>query len=86
MNISVKKIIRNVTSSIIAIVTMFSIILTMGIVFFKTTDGTEFEKECNSELEAQMIFAKLKKKLCTDEELNEILWKNGWKSMEYLLI
>jgi len=37
MNISVKKIIRNVTSSIIAIVTMFSIILTMGIVFFKTT-------------------------------------------------
>lgn len=37
MNISLKKIIRNVTSSIIAIITMFSIIATMGIVFFKTT-------------------------------------------------
>lgn len=37
MDVSVKKIIRNVTSSIVAIVAMFSIILTMGIVFFKTT-------------------------------------------------
>ena len=37
MDVSVKKIIRNLTSSIVAIVAMFSIILTMGIVFFKTT-------------------------------------------------
>ena len=37
MDVSVKKIIRNVTSSIVAIVAMFSVILTMGIVFFKTT-------------------------------------------------
>ena len=37
MDISVKRIIKNVASSIIAILTMFSIILTMGIVFFKTT-------------------------------------------------
>jgi len=41
--------------------------------FFKTNDGTEFERACNSELEAQMLYAKLKKLLCKNEELNEIL-------------
>ena len=41
--------------------------------FIKTTDGTEFQKPCNSEIEAQMLYAKLKKMLCTNEELNEIL-------------
>src|SRR5699024_8011712 len=37
MNILVNKTFKNVISSIIAIVTMFSIIATMSIVFFKTT-------------------------------------------------
>jgi len=42
------------------------------IVFIMDYDKKYFHN-CNSELEAQMIYAKLKKKLCTDEELNEIL-------------
>ena len=37
MNILGKKTVRNLLSSIIAIVTMFSVIVTMGLVFFKTT-------------------------------------------------
>ena len=37
MDISVKNIVKNVTSSIIAIVIMFSVIVTMGVIFFKTT-------------------------------------------------
>ena len=37
MNILVNKTFKNVISSIIAIVTMFSIIATMSVVFFKTT-------------------------------------------------
>ena len=37
MNILGKKTVRNVLSSIIAILTMFSVIVTMGLVFFKTT-------------------------------------------------
>jgi len=40
---------------------------------FRASDGTEFEKHCSSELEAQMLYAKLKKMLCKNEELNEIL-------------
>jgi len=42
-------------------------------VIFKTIDETEYEKCCNSELEAQMIYAKLKKNLCNNEELNKVL-------------
>ena len=37
MVISTKKLVRNTTSTIVAIITMFSVILSMGIVFFKTT-------------------------------------------------
>jgi len=42
-------------------------------VIFRIADGTEFEKSCKSELEAQMIYAKLKKILCKNEELNELI-------------
>ena len=37
MNISVKNILKNIISSIIAIVIMFSLIITMGIIFFQNT-------------------------------------------------
>jgi len=40
---------------------------------FKVDHTLHYKHKCSSELEAQMIYAKLRKKLCTDEELNEIL-------------
>jgi len=40
---------------------------------FKVDYDLTFRHQCKSELEAQMIYAKLKKILCIDEELNEIL-------------
>jgi len=40
---------------------------------FKVSYDLQYRHKCNSELEAQMIYAKLRKKLCTDKELNEIL-------------
>jgi len=46
---------------------------------FRMSYDLVYRHKCNSELEAQMIYAKIRKKLCTDEELNEILWVIGLK-------
>jgi len=40
---------------------------------FKIDYDMIYRHQCNSELEAQMIYAKIRNKLCTDEELNELL-------------
>jgi len=44
-----------------------------ALIVFETADEKTFYKQCNSELEMQMIYAKLKKMLCKDGELSEIL-------------
>jgi len=42
-------------------------------IVFVMDDKDEHRRQCSSLLEAQMIYAKLRKYLCKNEELNEIL-------------